>query len=87
MIKTRDLSLGRCPWGFLFPFSSSGKEGCLLNNLTGGEEKRIDKLKEIVHGHGVWLSERAWVIAIVTIEALIAIFVIAVYNYAKAKFT
>lgn len=45
------------------------------------------KLKEVVQGHGVWLSERAWVIAIVTIEALIAIFVIAAYNYAKAKFT
>ena len=45
------------------------------------------KLKEVVLGHGVWLSERAWVIAIVTIEALIAIFVIAAYNYAKAKFT
>ena len=35
-----DLSLGRCP-GISFPFSSSEKEGCLLNNLTGGEEKRI----------------------------------------------
>ena len=45
------------------------------------------KLKEVVHGHGVWLSERALVIAIVTIEALIAIFVILAYYYAKAKFT
>ena len=27
--------------GISFPFSSSGKEGCLVNNLTGGEEKRI----------------------------------------------
>lgn len=43
-------------------------------------------VKEIVHGHGVWLSERALVIAIVTIEALIAIFVILAYYYAKVKF-
>ena len=43
------------------------------------------ELKEIVHG--VWLSERALVIAIVTIEAFIAIFVILAYYYAKAKFT
>ena len=45
------------------------------------------KLKEVVQGHGVWLSERALIIAIVTIEALIAIFIIVAYNYAKAKFT
>ena len=74
-------------WGISFPFSSSGKEGCLLNNLTGGEEKRIDKLKEIVHGHGVWLSERALIIAIVTIEAVIFLLGTLAYYYAKAKFT
>ena len=45
------------------------------------------ELKEIMRGESVWLSERALVIAIVTIEALIAIFVILAYYYAKAKFT
>ena len=29
------------------------------------------ELKEIVHGHGVWLSERALILAIVTIEAVV----------------
>ena len=27
--------------GISFPFNSNGNWGCLLNNLTGGEEKRI----------------------------------------------
>ena len=46
-----------------------------------------DKLKEIVQGHGVWLSERALIIAIVTIEAVIFLLVTMAYYYAKAKFT
>lgn len=46
-----------------------------------------DKLKEIVHGRGVWLSERALIIAIVTIEALLFLVGLLVYHYAKAKFT
>ena len=45
------------------------------------------ELKEIVHGHGVWLSERALIIAIVTIEAVIFLLGILAYYYAKAKFT
>ena len=45
------------------------------------------ELKEIVHGHGVWLSERALVIAIVTIEAPVFLLGILAYFYAKAKFT
>lgn len=45
------------------------------------------ELKEIVHGHDVWLSERALVIAIVTIEALVFLLGILAYYYAKAKFT
>ena len=45
------------------------------------------ELKVIVHGHGVWLSERALIIAIVTIEALIFLLGILAYFYAKAKFT
>ena len=45
------------------------------------------KLKEVVQGHGVWLSERALVIAIVTIEALIFLVGFLVYHFAKAKFT
>jgi len=46
-----------------------------------------DKLKEIVQGHGVWLSERALIIAIVTIEAVIFLLGTLAYYYAKAKFT
>ena len=46
-----------------------------------------DELKEIMRVGSVWLSERALVIAIVAIEALIAIFVILAYYYAKGKFT
>ena len=45
------------------------------------------ELKEIVHGHGVWLSERALIIAIVTIEAVIFLLGTLAYYYAKAKFT
>lgn len=45
------------------------------------------KLKEVVQGHGVWLSERALIIAIVTIEALIFLLGTLAYYYAKAKFT
>lgn len=45
------------------------------------------ELKVIVHGHGVWLSERALIIAIVTIEAVIFLLGILAYFYAKAKFT
>lgn len=45
------------------------------------------KLKEVVQGHGVWLSERALVIAIVTIEAVIFLLGTLAYYYAKAKFT
>ena len=43
------------------------------------------ELKEIVHG--VWLSERALIIAIVTIEAVIFLLGTLAYYYAKAKFT
>ena len=43
------------------------------------------KLKEVVQGHGVWLSERAWFIAIVTIEAVI--FLLGTLAYYYAKFT
>lgn len=45
------------------------------------------ELKEIVHGHGVWLSERALIIAIVTIEAVVFLLGALAYYYAKAKFT
>lgn len=45
------------------------KEYKLEQKETFAHYKR--ELKEIVHGHGVWLSERALIIAIVTIEALI----------------
>ena len=45
------------------------------------------KLKEVVQGHGVWLSERALIIAIVTIEAVIFLLGTLAYYYAKAKFT
>jgi hypothetical protein len=45
------------------------------------------KLKEIVQGHGVWLSERALIIAIVTIEAVVFLLGTLAYYYAKAKFT
>lgn len=45
------------------------------------------KLKEVVQGHGVRLSERALIIAIVTIEAVIFLLGILAYFYAKAKFT
>lgn len=45
------------------------------------------KLKEVVQGHGIWLSERALIIAIVTIEAVIFLLGILAYYYAKAKFT
>ena len=62
-----------------------------LNQLRESEKSILsnhrDELKEIMRGESVWLSERALVIAIVTIEALIAIFVILAYYYAKAKFT
>ena len=49
--------------------------------------KYKSELKEIVHGHGVWLSDRALFIAIATIEAIILLFGILAYYYAKAKFT
>ena len=45
------------------------------------------KLKEVVQGHGVWLSERALIIAIVTIEAVVFLLGTLAYYYAKAKFT
>lgn len=45
------------------------------------------ELKEIVHEHGVWLSERALIIAIVTIEAVVFLLGTLAYYYAKAKFT
>ena len=45
------------------------------------------EIKEIVHGRGVWLSERALIIAIVTIEVLIVFFGILGMLYAKSKFT
>ena len=62
-----------------------------LNQLRESEKSILnnhrDELKEIMRGESVRLSERAMIIAIVTIEALIAIFVILAYYYAKAKFT
>ena len=75
--------------GLLLEFLAEQKLGLEKYKLELNEAfaQYKGKLKEVVQGHGVWLSERAWVIAIVTIEALIAIFVIAAYNYAKAKFT
>lgn len=45
------------------------------------------ELKEIVHGHGVWLSGRAVIIAIATIEAIILLLGILAYYYAKGKFS
>ena len=46
-----------------------------------------DELKEIMRGESVWLSERALVIAIVTIEVLVFLLGTLAYYYAKAKFT
>ena len=45
------------------------------------------ELKEIVLGLGVWFSERAVIIAIVSIEALIVFFGILGMLYAKSKLT
>ena len=62
-----------------------------MNQLRESEKSILsnhrDELKEIMRVGSVWLSERALVIAIVAIEALIAIFVILAYYYAKGKFT
>ena len=46
-----------------------------------------DELKEIMRVGSVWLSERAMIIAIVTIEAVIFLLGTVAYYYAKAKFT
>ena len=61
------------------------KEYKLEQKETFAQYKR--ELKEIVHEHGVWLSERALIIAIVTIEAVIFLLGTLAYYYAKAKFT
>ena len=62
-----------------------------LNQLRESEKSILsnhrDELKEIMRGESVWLSERALVIAIVTIEVLVFLLGTLAYYYAKAKFT
>ena len=75
--------------GLLLEFLAEQKLGLEKYKLELNEAfaQYKGKLKEVVQGHGVWLSERALIIAIVTIEAVIFLLGTLAYYYAKAKFT
>ena len=45
-----------------------------------------DKLKEIVHGHGVWLSNKAWVWAILIVYIVIAFFFLFGFIVARNRY-
>ena len=45
-----------------------------------------DKLKEIVHGHGVWLSDKAWVWAILIVYIVIAFFFLLGFIVARNRY-
>ena len=45
-----------------------------------------DKLKEIVHGHGVWLSDKAWVWAILIVYIVIAFFFVLGFIVARNRY-
>ena len=49
--------------------------------------KHREKLKRIKDGESVWLSFKAWIWGIITIEAILLLMGIVVYFCTKAKFT
>ena len=46
-----------------------------------------DELKEIMRGESVWLSFKAWIWGIITIEVILLLIGVVVYFCTKAKLT
>ena len=68
---------------------SSQKEALkkLLESETSILSNHREELKEIMRGESVWLSFKAWIWGIITIEAILLLMGIVVYYCTKAKFT
>ena len=59
----------------------------LLESETSILSNHRNELKEIMRGESVWLSFKAWIWGIITIEAILLLMGIVVYYCTKAKFT